>query len=74
MLNIPRNCAPIRPSDAHNTIGDNLRILTCANLLNGHMSLSSAKSSAKTLGLEIPFWSWDETIAIFESKGHKVLR
>lgn len=73
-LNLPRDCRPIRKPKTPNTIGDNLNILSCAQLLTGNMSLSSAKRCAKTLGLDIPFWYWDETVALFESKGRKVSR
>lgn len=72
ILGIPTDCARIRPSDKPNTIADNLRVLYCANILNGHMSLSSAKRCAGYLGLNLPFWSWDEAIAKFAEKGRVV--
>jgi hypothetical protein len=73
-LNIPVNCAKIRQPGEKNNIGDNLAILACANLLTGHMHLKSAQSIAKHIGLNIPWWAWDETVAIFESKGRKISR
>lgn len=71
-LNIPLKCHAIRTPDTANDIGDNLRILTCANLLNGNMSLKSAKRCANYLELNIPFWSWDEAVAKFAENGRIV--
>lgn len=71
-LNIPQKCLAIRPPDTKNDIGDNIRILACANLLNGDMSLKSAKKCADYLELAIPFWSWDEAVAKFAEKGRIV--
>lgn len=64
VLGIPTKCEKIRPVGAKDDLGDKIRHLYCANLLNGCNSLSSSKRCAITLGFNIPDWSWDEVIAM----------
>jgi hypothetical protein len=72
VLGIPPKCYPIRPIGAKEDIGDLMRELYAANLLNGNDSLSSSKRCAKTLGLDIPDWTWDSVIAKRAANGRTV--
>ena len=72
VLHIPDICAPIRAKDAPNDIGDNLRVLYCASLLAVDQDLKSAQRTAAYLGLELPFWSWDEAVSKFQEKGRSI--
>jgi len=72
VLGIPNKCLPIRPVGAKEDIGDLMRELYVANLLNGNDSLSSAKRCAKTLGLDLPDWTWKSVIAKRAANGRMV--
>jgi hypothetical protein len=74
LLNLSRECRPIRSPGQKDDIGDLLHILAAAQLLQGGYGLRSGMRSAKYLGLNLPFWAWDIAIAKFAANGIKVPR